>query len=256
MKPTPKIKLKQKQIDILQLIYKFRFLNRTQIQKLLDHKYHSKILTWLNELSKEKYIVRDYDRTIAGKPAVYFLGTAGRKELLGKDNIKANLLKRVYQEKRTSQIFRNHCMIIADIYISLLELTKKYNAKLKYYTKADLTDIKFLPLPHPDVYFSIEEKTITKRYFLEIFDEYPSNKWVFKRVQQYFHYYEKQYWQDHNTNPFPEIIFVYGDLKTKQNLEIMIKRRLEDVENISLSLISNEQIKLNGLRKETLYRVE
>jgi len=255
MKPNIEKKLKQKQIDILMLLYKFRFLTRNQIQALLNHKYHSKTLAWVNELAKDKYIIRDYNRTLAGKPAVYFLGTNGRKELIGKENIKTSLLDRVYQEKRASQIFRNHCMMIADIYISLLELIKKHNAKLKFYTKVDLTDIKYLPLPHPDVYFSIEEKTITKRYFLEIFDEYPANKWVFKRVQQYFHYYEEQYWQDHNTNPFPEIIFVYHDLKTKQNLEIMIKRRLEDVGNISFSLISNEQIKLNGLRKETLFRV-
>lgn len=256
MKTTPKIKLKQKQTDILLLLYKFRFLTRNQFQILLNHKYHSKVLTWLNELTSEKYIVRDYARTLAGKPAIYFLGTAGRKELLGRDNVKASLLKRVYQEKRTSLVFRTHCMIIADVYISLIELTKKHNAKLKFYTKVDLTDIKYLPLPHPDVYFSIEEKTITKRYFLEIFDEYPSSKWVFKRVQQFFHYYEERYWQDHNTNPFPEIIFVYNEPKTKKDLELFIKRRIDEHEAISFSLAPGTNIKQKGMSKEILYKIQ
>ena len=255
MKPNTEKKLKQKQIDILMLLYKFRFLNRSQIQILLNHKYHSKTLSWLNELAKDKYVVRDYNRTLAGKPAVYFLGTNGRKELIGKENIKASLLDRVYQEKRTSLVFRNHCMLIADIYISLLELTQKYDGKLKFFTKTDLTDIKYLMFPHPDAYFSIEEKTITKRYFLEVFDEYPSPKWLYKRVQQYFYYYSQNFWQDHNKHPFPEIIFAYHDPSTKKDLEKMIKERLEDDENISFFLTSWEQIKLNGLRKDTLYKV-
>lgn len=256
MKTKPKRKLKQKKIDILMLLYKFRFLNRIQIQTLLNHKKFNRIIIWLNELAKDKYIIREYKRTIDAKPAVYFLGTSGREELIGKENINQSLLKRVYQEKRASLIFKNHCIIIADIYISLVQLAKEHNAQLKFFTKTDLTDIKYLILPHPDAYFSIEQKEITKRYFLEVFDEYPSGKWLYKRVQQYFYYYSQNFWQDRNTNPFPEIIFVYHDPDTKKDLERMIKRRLEDEENISFSLISWEQIRLNGLRKDTLYKIE
>ena len=34
-----KLKIKKRQVDILLLLYRFRFLNRVQIQSMLNHKY-------------------------------------------------------------------------------------------------------------------------------------------------------------------------------------------------------------------------
>lgn len=255
MNQQPQQTLKTKQTDILFLLYKFRFLNRIQIQTLLKHKNHSRIITWLNDITKYKYINCEFSRTIGNKPSVYCLGTKGRKELLDKENIKNHLLERVYQEKKASTQFKTRSMLIADIYISLLKLTEKNKAKLTFLTETDMSGMNYLPLPHPHAFFSIEQEKVKKRYFLEVFDEKVSSKWIFKRVQQYFHYFEENYWQDHNKNPFPEILFVYCDLDTKKELEKFIKRKLDEFENISFSLISWEQIKLNGLRKDALYRV-
>lgn len=255
MKAKPTIKLKPKQIEILLLLYRFRFLNRNQIQKLMSHKHFNRVIVWLNELANEKYIVRDYNRRLAGKPSVYFLGTGGRKVLMEMEDIKKSLLERVYQEKRTSQAFREHCMLIAEIYMSLLSLVEKNNAKLNFYTKNELSDIKYLVLPHPDIYFSIEQKSLTKRYFLDVFDSYSSGKWLFKRVQQHIHYFEENYWQDHNPNPFPEILFVYQEEKTMKILETLVRKRTAGYEGISFSLVSGNDIRLKGISRELLRRV-
>jgi hypothetical protein len=45
-----------KQQEIPKLIYKFRFLNRIQIQTLLNHKYHKRIIDWLNDLVGKEYL--------------------------------------------------------------------------------------------------------------------------------------------------------------------------------------------------------
>lgn len=256
MNNQPDLKLKNKQIDILLLVYKFRFLNRIQIQSLLLHKKFNRIIIWLNELSEKKYIVRNFNRTLGGIPAVYFLGTQGRKELLKRKDVKAHLLERVYQEKRTSLIFRKHCMTIADIYLSLLKLMNTHHAKLTFLTKTDLSGIKYLILPHPDAFFSIEQEKVKKRYFLDIFDENTSDKWIHKRIYQYFHYYEENYWQDHNTNPFPDILFICQDKNTKKELEKTIKKRLGDEEDLVFSLTTLEEIKSKGISREILHRVE
>ncbi len=248
-------KLKTKQTDILLNLYRFRFLNRPQIQKFLNHKTYTLVIRWLNELAKEKYVASDFKRELGNVPTVYCLGTKARKELRNRQDIKEKLLERVYQEKKSTQIFKNHNMAIADIYLSLLDLTKKNNAKLTFYTTVDLTDIKYLIFPYPDAYFSIEQKEITKRYFLDVFNPYASDKWIYKRVKQYFKYYEEDYWQDHNKNPFPEIIFVYSDLKTKKDLIKNIKRGLEDEENLSFFLVMFDEIKKKGICKEILYKV-
>lgn len=252
---TQTSKLKDRQLEILMLLYRFRFLNRIQIQKLLNHKNHTLVIHWLNELVKTKHIVSEFKRQLGNVPSVYFLGTNGRKELMKKSDIKHKLLKRVYQEKKASSSFKNHCMAVADIYLSLLTLVKKNNAKLSFYTTVDLTDMKYLVLPHPDVFFSIQQKELTKRYFLDVFNLQASEKWLYKRVKQYFKYYEEQYWQDHNKNQFPEIIFVCFDEKTKKNLIKNIKKGLEEEENLLFSLVMVEEIKKKGISKQTLERV-
>lgn len=253
--PT-ELKLKDKQTEILLNLYRFRFLNRNQIQKLLNHKKHNRIIKWLNELTKEKYVNCEFERKFGAIPSVYCLGTKARKELKKRKYVEEKLLERVYQEKNSSSEFKTHCMAIAEIYLSLLDLTKKHNAKLIFYTTVDLTDMKYLVLPHPDAYFSIQQKEFTKRYFLDVFNLNASEKWLFKRVKQYFKYYEEDYWQDHNKNPFPEIIFVCLDEKTKKTLIKIIKKSLNDEENLNFSVTTMENIKSKGISKDVLYKVE
>lgn len=248
-------KLKDRQLEILMLLYRFRFLNRIQIQQLLNHKNHTLVIHWLNELTEQKYIVSFFKKELGNIPTIYCLGTKARKVLIKKDGIKEKLLKRVYQEKKSSQTFKNHCLAVTDIYLSLLKLTRTNNANLTFYTTVDLTEIKYLPLPHPDAFFSIKQKETTKRYFLDVFNPGVSNKWIYKRIKQYFKYYEEEYWQDHNQNPFPEIIFAYYDLKTKKELEKNIRKNLEDEENLSFSLGMFDDIKRKGLSKEILYKI-
>lgn len=256
MKTQIDLKLKEKQTEILLNLYRFRFLNRNQIQQLLNHKKHNRIIKWLNELAKEKYVNCEFERKFGAIASVYCLGTRARKKLKNRQNVKIKLLERVYQEKNSSSEFKAHNMAIADIYLSLTDLTKKHDAKLNFYTTVDLTDMKYLVLPHPDAFFSIQQKEFTKRYFLDVFNLNASEKWLYKRVKQYFKYYEEDYWQDHNKNPFPEIIFVCFDEKTKRNLIKNIKKGLEDEENLKFSLTTVEEIKSKGLRKEILHKAE
>lgn len=249
-------KLKDKQYDILILLYRFRFLNRHQIQQLLNHKYFSKIITWLNELTEHKYIHSKFKRQVVGVPSVYCLRSKAKKDLVGKDGIKESLLDRVYSDKYSSKTFQSHCMLLADIYISLLKLVKLHNAKLKFHTKTDLDGMRYLPIPCPDAYFSIEEsKDRTKRYFLDIFDPAVSEKWLVKRVWLYHHYYSKNYWQDHNKNSFPEIIFVYANSNAKKVLEDTVKKILERESRLSFYLTTWEEVKTQGIKKETLHKV-
>lgn len=252
-------KLKPRLEEILILIYKFRFLNRHQIQTLLNHKTFNRIIIWLNELTDKKYLKKYSDPKNITISSIYSLGTAGRKHFLenNQQNIQLHLLDRVWKEERYTQTFRAHCLILADIYLSLLTLVKKSSAKLNFYTKTDLTDMKYLIREEPDSYFSITEQNgLTKRYFLDIFNPYLKYDYLIKRVKQYSYYYSKNYWQDNNKTPFPEIIFVCCDYKTKNNLIKIIQRELKHQENLIFYLTTVEEIKHQGLTRKVLQKVE
>jgi len=45
-----------KQQDILKHLYRYRFLNRIQIQALMGHKNNRRIAEWLKDLRDEQYL--------------------------------------------------------------------------------------------------------------------------------------------------------------------------------------------------------
>jgi hypothetical protein len=258
-----KLKLKPQQVNILVIIYKFRFLNRSHIQTLLAHKQRNRVILWLNELTGNGYLKRYYSRKFAGKPAVYSLGAMGRRYLNENQeslkDINVSLLDRVWRESACSQKFKNHCMFLADIYISLTNLIEKADkgkGKLNFFTKTDLKGVQYLILPEPDAYFSIEDsKGLAKRYFLDIFDDLPPRMVLRKRIKQYFSYFENKYWQDNMKHDFPEIIIVTPDNTSKTYLNNFIKKMLEE-ETVDLSfyLALREDIKQQGLKGEVLHK--
>lgn len=248
------------QDHILQHLYTFRFLNRNQIQQLLGHKQFNRIIIWLNELTESQFIRRYHNPKTVTIPALYSLGLKGRKYL--KDNpefkqIKTSVLDRVWREQTLSTQFREHCLFIADCYLSLTKLVKTTGATLHFYTKTDLVGLKYLILPHPGVYFSIEEPSGNKKsYFLDVFDDLPARMVLRKRIRQYFQYFENSYWQDHNKNPFPSIILVCPDSRSHNYLNIHIQKQLEKNIELSFYLSLKSDIKSKGLSREVLFKVK
>ncbi|MDO8513392.1 MAG: replication-relaxation family protein [bacterium] len=254
---SPQQNLSKRQTDILILLYRFRFLNRLHIQNLLNHKYRSRILSWLNELTNQNYTKQYYDKTIASSPSVYSLDSKGRKYLksLKEGNIKQALLDRVWREAKYSSKFREHCLSLADIYISLLAITEKNKSTLHFYTKTDLHGTEHFISPAPDAHFAIEEKKgQIIRYFLEILDDIPPAAHR-RRVAQYFKYYASGDWQDNTDKPFPEIIFICPNTRTKGHLFYYIRKKLSGEPEMSFYLTTKELVDSKGLNGETLQKV-
>jgi len=80
--------LTKKQLEILTLLYRFRFLNRSQIQQLLNHKKISRINLWLKDLYYKKIIGRNYSNRLGDniKPAIYYLKTKSKTEAVQIEN--------------------------------------------------------------------------------------------------------------------------------------------------------------------------
>jgi len=76
-------KITTKQGAILELLYRYRFLNRIQIQALMRHKNYKTINEWLKDLREKQYVTWIYsdhflERT---KPAIYYLNSNGNRYL-------------------------------------------------------------------------------------------------------------------------------------------------------------------------------
>jgi hypothetical protein len=219
-----------KQTEILLLLYRYRFLNSLHIQKFLDHKSHTLINHWLTDLTKRNIIQKiDVKKSgvITSKPSIYYLGLKSRSILKQNEKCHPDLLDRVYQEKRRSETFRNHCLALSDFYFHFQLAAQKLKASLSFYTSTEVSDFAYAPLPVPDAYIVIEEKDQISRYFLEIIDG--SEKWfvIDRRMRQYISYFKKKYWQDHVKLPFPSILLICPNTKLQNHLRILISNELE-----------------------------
>ena len=242
-----------KQLNILLLLYRFRFLNRIQIQKLLNHKDPRRINTWLKDLTTRNIIGRKYSTKLLAntKPAIYHLATKSRAILLTQSDINEKLLKRVYREKTRSDKLINHCLLVADLYFLLDKQAQTNKTKLHFYTKTDLVSHYYLPYKRPDAYIAIESKQQTKRYFLEIIDEGTPRFMIRSKIDQYLEYFQANTWQDRTDHLNPTMLFVCPDELTKIFLNKYILQMQEEEPEVDLEFfltikdqISNNQADL------------
>lgn len=247
--------LTDKQLEILLLIYRFRFLNSAQIQKFLNHKNHSLITRYLKQLTDYQLINRIYStkRSDINNPAIYYLATKSKSLLKDYDKCNPDVLGRVYREKYRSEAFRSHCLFLADLYFSFQSAAQTQKAVCHFYTATDLSEIGYTPLPLPDAYIAIKEgKKHIKRYFLDIFNEGMPMFAIRRRINQYCRYYNGNFWQDHNQDPFPKIFLICPTLRVQKSLLKSIPQTLETEDaDISFYLGLKDNLIRQGIRPDS-----
>jgi len=232
------------QQEIPKLIYKFRFLNRLQIQKLLNHKYHKRINDWLNDLTEKQYIEKlpkkntFEERT---KLTVYRIGINGIRFLKTQDDISPELLRKLYRDKDRSDNFINQCLLLADICLDLREQsTKSSSVSYEVTTASDFTntDSPFQFLTELDPHLvakKIEKqkkKTTSRYHLLEIFEPTLPRYSIRKRIRTYLEFFYSNEWANNTNNTtFPIIFFICPTKPFLIYAKRFTKKLLEEEQN-------------------------
>lgn len=245
-----------KQLEILLLLYKFRFLNRQQIQTIMNHKTFNRVNAWLANLTEKNLISRTYSKKVGEnvKPAVYFLNPKSRQILKDHPDVVAAQLNRIYQEKNRSPYFREKSMFLADIYLNLKSQT---DGELHFLTKSNLEAHKYLYRPLPDAYIVSTTKGVTKRYFLEIVSEQLPRFVIRKHIESLFRYKTSGKWEQYTKHPFPTFLMVAPTYPTKTFMAKFIKsQRDSQTRNLAFYLGSLDEIKSRGIKPDIWQKVE
>jgi len=243
--------ISEKQKEILNLIHKFRFLNRIQIQTLMKHKDYKRINVWLKNLVEKDYLYRIYERKTPFnlQPAVYFLAPTGVRFV--RWNIDYDTAHKFYREKERSEEFKNKCSVIANLYIDTLRKTEDLNALNFFKTKQELNEDDVLIKPFPDCLISLKtspaiidyyvkkkiklttaltklKKQVKEKedylYFLELIGEKTPRYYLRYRIQQYVEYSDYK----GATAAHTIILFVLPDKQMEKFLLKFIKQKLEE----------------------------
>ncbi len=253
--------LTPKQLDILTLLIRFRFLNTKHFQNIFNHKDPHRIKAWLKDLNQKHYIHRFYNRqTFAEntRPAVFCLATKSRKILKQLNKYDTQILDRIYSEKDRSKQFQDHSLCIADIYIHLKNYTKLPKT-LHFFTKIDISNYASLPDPRPDAYIVVKNsRKATKRYFLEVFDEGTPRFVLKRRIKTYIDYVQDDMWHEASKDPIPSILLVCTNEKMRNYLSYHIKRTLADKPEIAIKffITTRQMLEEHGLQTTVWQQVK
>jgi hypothetical protein len=258
-KQQPKLTITKKQKEIINYLYKFRFLNTHQIQKLLNHKNSNGILVWIKDLINKKYINRKYERNSFEnntKPAIYYLGTKARLFLKNEKNLNFGQLEYIYSENRRHTKFIDHCLFISDVYLYLLS-QKEDSEDLKFFTKGELIGYEYFPQPLPDAFIAVKGQNVTKRYFLDSFDEYIPPFALRQRVKKYLEYAENSNWNENTDSaPLPTVLIICPTESLKTHISIYAKSLLEKTYEDKVSLFLTTKARINNIDKDLWQKVE
>ena len=222
-------KLTLKQREILKLLYRYRFLNRIQIQAMMGHKDYKTINVWLKDLRENGYAEWIYSTHFAEKtkPAVYYLALNGIRYFKTLDSHPVEELRKRYREATRSQTYIDHCLLLADCCLSLEQAHDESDPAIQswyfYETEADYIEESYYhfllesELMRPDLCFSKEvyegigEPVSEKSYLLEILDATLPRYRLKKRLTDYITYLddEGEVWKETtDTARLPIILLV------------------------------------------------
>lgn len=229
-KPLPPITPKQQ--AILKLLYKYRFLNRIQIQELLSHKDKRRIISWLKDLRDKQYVDWHYNGTdfiAKSQPAIYYLSLNGIRHLRSLNEYPNEELRKRYKEPTRTQAFIDHCLLIADCAIVL---QAKSNDKLKYayVLPADYIDpvseYHFLDEIKPHLFFAKQQGNETTNYLLESFEQTLPRYQLRKRLKDYVEYLAGD-WNENNGS-VPIALFICPNVADLLYVKRRVKKLIEE----------------------------
>lgn len=186
--------LKQGQIDILELLYKYRFGSRQLVADSLGMKPDS-LYRKLEVLVKHGYIKVRLEKRLKllGTPAAYYLTPKGLRTLAAlpdHEHITDAVIKGSYKDGTITQSFINQTLRI----YAQGNLLMRAHPGLRIFTKRDMSQYNYFPKPLPDAFLSLKTATQPKRFFLDIIPDSTPTKPLYQRITRYTEFFEEGNW--------------------------------------------------------------
>ena len=276
-KEYPEITEKQK--EIVSLVFKFRFINRKQIQKILGHKDSHRINAWLKDLVEKKFLGRIYSHKLFEntKPAIYYLQNNGvlwaKYNELGEgehfDDCASKGIKKYYADKTASQIFIDHSVAMCNLYLQFKEQEgDKWDYQCQ--TKSDLST-QFLRdgdynerRPYfPDMFIEKLTKDLdhSTTVFVDLFPPHIPKYALEYKVRQYIEMCDAKEWKHFIggiDNRVPDFLFILPSQGKLNRLAKYIQETLDesyDVEDVRFMLTTYKKAMEQGVADNKIWKV-
>jgi hypothetical protein len=247
-----------KQQDILRLIYRYRFLNRIQIQALMRHKDKSLVSIWLKDLREKQYLEWIYSSDLSSrtKPAIYYLGLHGIRYLKATQRLPVTEIRKRYRDKERTPEFISKSILLANYCLNMLNP----GSSTVTYCFTTSTDY-----AHPDNEYNffnedskikpqliIQKKTQEQitNCLLEVFDTTMPQYRIRKQLKEYVTFLDEGIWIGERDDPEPIALFVFPSkhllIYAKRRLRLYIKDK-PNAADIKILVTTTEQLTTNDV---------
>jgi hypothetical protein len=221
-----------KQLEILDLLYRFRFATNPLLASALNVKLPHKINERLQVLVQREFVGRNYKREyhLNRQPASFYLLPKGIKALraTGDEKYSQMVLHNTYKDKKAKARFITRCLDIFEVYV---KVRKEYGGNLQFFTKSELYHYEDFPEPRPDAYFRVQKGQEELQFFK-------------RRIKQYIEYAEGGDWEDATGTSLPAILLICDKDSTRRRLQKHADMQVEDSleDGLVITLASKEEV--------------
>lgn len=207
--------LNAKQIHVLKLLYKFRFITASL---LAEYKSISRVSSnqSLQVLLDQEYIGRYYenDFRIERKGPRYYLAPKALRFLKDAQDINEQALHSMYKNKTVSSGFIDHNLDVLKAYLSIRD------DSFDIFTKSELGIFDYFPEPKPDLYINrIDPLDDTpNEYLLDIFTDTQTFV-IKKRIKLYIEHYDSGEWEAESETDYPAILVVCPSARVEKQIQ-------------------------------------
>jgi uncharacterized cysteine cluster protein YcgN (CxxCxxCC family) len=219
---THRKSLNEKQLDILRLLYRFRFGTTELLALALGIKSKHKMNERLKILLDREYIGRNYESEyrLLRKHASYYLLPKGIKALRASDDkYDESVLHNLHKDKSASEQFIQLNLQVLKAYCDVAS----GHSNCKFFTKSQLSQFDYFPEPLPDAYIRINEGRQEEQYFVEILQSFRPFFVAVRKVRKYLTYAEDGEWDVTGTN-LPCVLLICDDQTLKKRVgKLLVK---------------------------------
>lgn len=220
-------KLNSNQLQLLKLMFKFRFCTSDLIARYKNISRSASNYA-LAILVKRGLVGKNFDSSFkfSGQGAQYYLTTEGVRTLR-EHGIGSKGLHAIYRNPNATPGFIKLSLNIFAVYLSLRE---HYPETFNIFTRSELADFDYFPKPSPHLYLNRKNpsNSLANEYMLEINTDttFFTHK---KRLDAFFNHADSGEWEDQG-NGYPTLLWVCPDNRIEAKVQKYLENRLDDLE--------------------------
>jgi hypothetical protein len=237
--PTYRRPLNSHQIEILRLLYRFRFATTELVAYYQNKPLASSVFNRLRVLCEQEYIGRYYskEQQASRQSAIYYLLPKGIAELRADPDYGRGVLHAAYKDKTASPEFMEHNLAIFRLFT---QFDAYYGERFDMLTKSELADLPDLPQKLPDAEITLKTSARrTKRYILLSFDPTSPSFVCVKRVQELIEFGEDEGW---GSEGLPDVLIICATVRQQSTLRPRIGRAVDSADTDQCFYITNRPL--------------